>query len=710
MHKGDFLSAIHLAIAYYNGTATGNLINLPDKPAIARRIRELVTASLKWAFSEERMRDDTHYSADGRGVDLTSLFEGLAQSSVESCLAIEDMDLFETTYDAFEQAGIQGIFLAHLEPFVLDNKIKHVPPGIVKAMIGMHEDRGDYDAAETVIWSVDPLSLDINQAVTMCERHSLWDALIHVYIQALFDYVTPITKLLGPRIEPTLVYAYLEAILSGVSYPSGESLPDAEKAQGQVYDAVFGDYLTHLLVNTELFLHVLDLAFEHPFLNDSASISRQAIVNILLDRASSDLFVQIFVSRNLPKYPQFIVLPPSTLDRLLRNLASGTDDTREDRQMATEYLLSAYKPHDYDSILELFDEAGFTRILGRHYRRERKWRELAVLAIREQDADLFEDLDQIFENDTDTISVLDQSWSSILKKDITRTAILVDRWSPSLHDRVISSLDDMDQLYYLQQLLEPDHSALTVDHRHRYIALLRQYNPHHVIDYLEQAKDVNIPRLAVECERDGFVEGQLWALERQGDPATFEIAGKIIRQQGSDLYRAVSSGDYEHILVQLEETSRMAVRLAQKDPTEDNWFAILQPIIETIQSISTIDNNVSSQLRGLIQSTLLHLVSSGISFPRLFKRLVDETSGNKTSYAEFRTILTGMLDSYRAEGEMLLMSKRLMEADLFVAVEGLSKKRQCGWGPTSRTCRCGREVSNGVIMGSGQMLHTECRS
>jgi len=35
--------------------------------------------------------------------------------------------------------------------------------------------------------------------------------------------------------------------------------------------------------------------------------------------------------------------------------------TREDRQLATEYLLSAYTPHDTEHILSLFEKAGFRK-------------------------------------------------------------------------------------------------------------------------------------------------------------------------------------------------------------------------------------------------------------------------------------------------------------------------------------------------------------
>jgi hypothetical protein len=57
---------------------------------------------------------------------------------------------------------------------------------------------------------------------------------------------------------------------------------------------------------------------------------------------------------------------------------------------------------------------------------------------------------------------------------------------------------------------------------------------------------------------------------------------------------------------------------------------------------------------------------------------------------------------------MLLMSKRLMEADLFEVVEQLSKKRQGGWMAAGRICRCGKEVTEGIVLGSGQMAHKRC--
>jgi len=80
-----------------------------------------------------------------------------------------------------------------------------------------------------------------------------------------------------------------------------------------------------------------------------------------------------------------------------------------------------------------------------------------------------------------------------------------------------------------------------------------------------------------------------------------------------------------------------------------------------------------------------------VSFPRLFKRLVDTaTDAHRsmgTPYTEFRTILTGMLESYRSDGDMLIITRHLINRDLFETVEEFAHQRGRGWTPFSRgTC------------------------
>ena len=74
--QGDFLSAIQLTRTYYPGEAPRNTNGLTDE-VIEKMKRELMNASANYAFSEDRM-------LDGRGVDRTSLFEGLVSTGARA--------------------------------------------------------------------------------------------------------------------------------------------------------------------------------------------------------------------------------------------------------------------------------------------------------------------------------------------------------------------------------------------------------------------------------------------------------------------------------------------------------------------------------------------------------------------------------------------------------------------------------------------------
>ncbi|TFY83559.1 hypothetical protein EWM64_g450 [Hericium alpestre] len=445
--EGDFLNAIDLAQSYYLGTAHGNKNGLPDdahqlKAVVGERIRQLMAASTQYAFSEERMTDATHITPDGRGVDRTSLFESLTATCTRACIALDDFDfLYEDLFQSYDDAGIARIYLEQLETFILNGDIQYVPPRITQRLIAMHSEDDHPDHAERVIWHIDPECLDINQAIGLCQKYQLYDALIYVYTRALKDYVSPLVELLGlirkvmqDRRERLLrsessspseclqetmrstvlnaykIFPYLAAVLCGLTYPSEEPLdPDESfKAKRDIYTFLFfgrssvwplGEdgklvftadeeggveptypYCRLLLrFDAEAFLHSLDMAFEDPYLNDETQgVTRLIIVKILLELVSTPnlsnadiTFVNIFIARNVPKYPQFIQIPPSALHNILIGLARDPDQsTREDRQLAAEYLLSVYTPHESDRILRIFEEAHFYRILRSWYSQE----------------------------------------------------------------------------------------------------------------------------------------------------------------------------------------------------------------------------------------------------------------------------------------------------------------------------------------------------
>ena len=826
VESGDFLSAIDLTRSYYLGTAPGNKNGLPDDPlelkrVVGEKMRELMVASTRYTFSEERMTDATHRSPDGRGVDRTSLFENLVATCARACIALCDLEfLFEDLFQAYDDVGIAPIYLEQFETFVLEHDVHTVDPRIAQRMIALHAANGRPDRAERVIWHIDPVCLDIDQAVQLCQTHHLYDALMYVYTRAMRDYVAPVVEMIRlirkvtqlrrspvpdeAALEPLIVnaykvYPYLADMLTGLTYPSEEPLDEDEAIQAKrdLYAFLFhgrsstwprGDggrliltaeedggveptypYCRLLLCfDAEAFLHALDLAFEDTYLNDEArgGASRLVIVKILLEILASPssnipsavrTFVHIFVARNVPKYPQFIEMSPSVLHGILVGLATDADrSTREDRQLAAEYLLSKYTPYESEEILHLFEDAGFYRILRTWHKQEGRWAPLLLAYIHDPDirpAELFASAHEIFvsaarsqhvvpEELRDTVAV---TLPDLLHFSIIDTARFLDRHVSLLHedamDLMMISNTDHERFAYLRCLLGPPSlddeqqqarpggpsTGVPPRLRRMYIELLCKIEPTNAIpslqylpaDYLEWDEALRT------CEEQEVFDAVVWALNWRGDPKTaLQKAEAFGTRLSANVGSLVASSERREELVQervesLEAIGRTAVAIcvqrsshqaegAEDASVEDLWFQLLHMQITSVQAVSAClppaaepssSSIIVDTLRSLVQTTFSALVSAsagrgrgrGVSFPRLFTRLVEETTTTTsvamtTQYTEFRTILTGMMEAYRAEGDMLVITKHLLDRDVFETVEMAARARARGWAHRAGTC------------------------
>ncbi|KAI0663401.1 Golgi CORVET complex core vacuolar protein 8-domain-containing protein [Cubamyces menziesii] len=858
--EGDFLSAIELTRSYYVGEAPGNRNGLPDDPeklktVVGEKMRELMVASAQYAFSEERLVDATHVTPDGRGVDRTELFEGLVSTCARACMALGDFDFFfEDLFGYYDNNGIASIFLRQLEPFMLNGEIRHVPPRITQRLIALHDDDNRPDLVERLIWHIDPDCLDINQAITLCQRYQLYDALIYVYTRALQDYKSPVVELLGlvrrvqqwrrqraeaspslsslmdeQAIEPVVlnaykIYPFIADTLTGLTYPSEEPLPEEEayKAKTDVYTFLFygrssvwpegeGGKLvltsdeengveptypyTRLLLrfDAEAFLHTMDMAFEDAYLNDESNgMSRFIIIKILLEILSSPelsqeerTFIHIFIARNVPKYPQFIHIQPSVLHSILIGLAEDPDtSTREDRQLAAEFLLSAYTPHEGDRILELFKEAGFYRILRSWYKQEKEWPQLLGTYLEDPDLprhDVFTSVHDVLKASKRANkgklpqAVCDrllESLPDLLHSDIANTAALVDEHLPDQHEAACHALgpnDEHGRFLYLQYLLVPHLRKAEEDDialprkpgpspnvppwlRQAYVAMHCQFDPSGVIpalrslprDYLDSHE------AARACEEKEVFDAVVWLVDREDKPQDALTKAESFDQRlstrsadalaSSDDKAADTISDAIHKLEAVADIA-VSICLERSQPTsppdvplEDLWFQLLSSQIDSVQRIASCcslealgpservpaddprmqrEHQTISALRSLVHKTFTALMSvsstRAVSFPRLFKRLVGSASATKahvskgTLYAEFRTILTGMLESFRSEGDMLVITKHLVDRDVADTIAELVAERAKGWAPSRGVCAaCGAAFIGGKKAGEGE--------
>ncbi|KAM5355469.1 hypothetical protein ACJ41O_002115 [Fusarium nematophilum] len=610
MENGDYIGAIRLATSYYTGDADKLTVGLPEDPTLRHtmvrdKIMEIISASLKYAFGQRRKNGE---SADDDHM------KQLAETCFAACQSISNTDyLFEEMYDWYDDADIGGIFLECLEPSILEKTISIVPPTVVKDMVSHYVSHGWESRLEEMICHMETATLDLDQITLLCKQHSLYDALIYVWNQALNDYITPMIDLLSLliplmvdgdftasnmaddffSINALKVFPYLSYTLTGRVYPNGEAMDDevASKAKAEIYWFLFSGktitwpkgsghefrtvpsaesqpsfpYLRMILkFDAPSFLSALNEAFEDPFLNDSTeqhinggskgdlpeeqifgqTINRQYVLSILLDVMNANdfapedtIYLDMFIARNLPKFPQYLLFSGTTLSRVLTGLCNYPGrDLAEDAQLSAEYLLSVYHPSDMPDLMPLFKSAGFYRILKRIYKADHQYGKLVQTFFEDP-----EDQELVFECLADCLrrrsslsrrqiqeveDVVKEHARDLLELSPKLAARTLAVQGPELHLHILDSAQDGQELQheYLKTLLEPEESASedapapARDLVERYVQLMCRFKPSHVSDYigLVQSTDLRLEKLLPTMEETGVIDAAVVLMAREG--------------------------------------------------------------------------------------------------------------------------------------------------------------------------------------------------
>lgn len=612
MENRDYVVAIQLATSYFTGDANKLTIGLPEDTTlrhqmVREKLLEIMSASLKYAFGQRQknkaMISDQH-------------LQELAETCFVACQSAGDRDfLFDEMYEWYEDADVEGIFLETLEPYVLEKTITTVPPAAVKAMVTHYVSKGWESRLEEMIVHMNTATLDIDQITLLCKQHSLYDALIYVWNQALGDYITPLIDLLALlvplmqngdyassgdfmddemfSVNALKMFPYLSYTLTGRVYPTGERMGEAQasQAKAELYWFLFSGktiewpkgskkfFLTRPSGNEEpsfpylrlilkfdapSFLSALNEAFEDSFLNEAQekqlnggtgldlpeeqifglTVDRQYVVSILLelmnpaDFAPEDtIYLDMFIARNLPKFPQYLLLPGSTLNRVVAGLCNYPGrDLADDAQLSAEYLLSIYHPPELSPLMPLFKQAGFYRILKRIYKGEKQYGKLLETYFEDPEGQ-----DEVFECIAECLrphggltkkqihdihEVLKQHSSDLVSLDPTKTACTLDNYAAEMHRHTVDSLPEGSDLQYeyLRALLEPNESSndqkstLNREFIEQYVRLMCRYNASHVSDYvgLVQSTNLRLDKLLPTMEDTGVIDAAVILMAREG--------------------------------------------------------------------------------------------------------------------------------------------------------------------------------------------------
>ncbi|KAL8959175.1 MAG: hypothetical protein Q9193_003911 [Seirophora villosa] len=397
--------------------------------------------------------------------------------------------------------------------------------------------------------------------------------------------------------DASRIFPYLSYILTGRVYPTGRETDEskAKLAKAEIYNFFFsGNSNTVADTDTSAgpsesfpetsflnlrkvldfdassFLSMLNEAFEDSFLDDphdqivkgksnrstdaqkfDISFKRQSIVEILLRvmlppryEAEDTIYLDMFIARNLPPFPQFILLPGNRLDRVLVGLCEyPADDIADDCQLSVEYLLSVHQPLDMQSLVPLLSEAGFFRVLRSIYRSEKEYAKLVQTCFDEGPVNgslLYECVAECLRTSTelsdkqvqDVHTVIEKNASFFVERDVKVAAATIEDLAPSMHGTMLEALstakDDDGQFAYLQTILEPFDQTVRGSRPsiknpkppfiELYVRLLCEFNPHHVNEYIEHLKtgDLRLEEVMPALESSGVIEAAVILMAREG--------------------------------------------------------------------------------------------------------------------------------------------------------------------------------------------------
>ncbi|KAL1903602.1 Vacuolar protein sorting-associated protein 8 [Sporothrix stenoceras] len=436
------------------------------------------------------------------------------------------------------------------------------------------------------------------------------------------------------------MFPYLSYVLTGRIYPTGEIMDEAtqQQAKSEIFWFLFSGksvvwprgssaskrfltrpnqsqepsfpYLRMILkFHAPSFLSALNEAFEDSFLNDSPekqlvngstardlpeeqvfglTVDRQYILSILIeimnpaDFAPEDtIYLDMFIARNLPKYPQYLLIPESTLTKVLAGLCHYPGpDLEEDAQLSAEYLLSVYHPPDMSDLIPLFKTAGFYRILKRIYRSDKQYGKLLQTYFEDPNDrhGVFECIAECLHIQTtgdhaenpnsgavkrrtqEVYNVIREHSFELVVLDPAEAARKLDEYAPELHEHVLESIKERHDLQhtYLKTVLEDadtdntavqesqldgsrrrqkkqerDTPAASAETRRdlieQYVRLMCEFDPSHVSDYvgIVQSANLRLDELLPTMEDTGVIDAAVVLMAQDGQ--VHEAMGRLVQ-------------------------------------------------------------------------------------------------------------------------------------------------------------------------------------
>jgi hypothetical protein len=605
MEDGDFISAIGLATSYYVGDTDKLTVGLPDDDKsrhalVQEKLLEMISASLKFTFS--RTDDEGDWRNKSLKELAIVCFTGLTSMEEVDFLFEDVYDAFEEGsaekifFETLEPY-ILDEEITDVPPNVLKDLITfYAASGLASRLEEM------ICRLSTDTMDINKVTMLCQQYNLYDALIYVWTRAIGDFITPLINILSLI-KIVDFNADETenvfvastmKVFPYLAYTFTGRVYPGGGLMDDdqAYSAKKDMYRFLFsggnlawppgsGDvfltrtdkgpeptfpYLRLLLeFDTSSFMSMLNEAFEDSFLNEEQDATnghssngtkqssaltptRQYIINNLLgimtegDFDPEDIiYFYMFIARNLPKYPQHILLPGTSLHRILVGLCNyPTEVIKDDCQLSVEYLLSIYHPPNLQSLVPLFEKAEFYRVLKSVYRGSQQYAKLLETYLNDTESE-----DEVFDCIGDCLrpsrglnpkqisevkGVIVTRAKDLAAIDASRTAQTLKQYAPELLKSISDALEENSDAHYryLRALIEPETSPsgeaqspsddLPSGFTERYVQLMCKYNSTHVADFVSllNSGDLQLGPVLPALEQSGVIDAAVVLMARDG--------------------------------------------------------------------------------------------------------------------------------------------------------------------------------------------------
>jgi hypothetical protein len=816
--QGLYFEALSLLEAYYEGSVESRVISLPTVNEERRRVvLELCNVLLREVVDHLRAGSLNQPISD----TLQAVFDVALTIDGTAFLFDEVLEATESereTYLTILASAVLDDRIQHIPPEIVQELVSfYIDQGLHTRLedVLCHLDAASLDTNQLTQLAKQQGLMD---AFTHVWTHALEDfvtpliefiELIKSVLRATSATSDPstrkqdLTRLGTNTVNAVKVYSYLSLTLTGRSFPRGILMPPAkaDAARNAVYEFLFSGvtvawppgssewvltnlekpeptfpYLRLLLhFDCPTFLACLDEAFEDPFLNEgpdddrprsagvARTITRQFIINILLEVGSAQediLALYMFIARNVPKYPQFILLSGSVLQRILIGLCDYQDaEMADDCQLAVESLLSVFRPAQLQDLAPKLEQARFFRVLKSYYRVEGN--AVGLLSAYLQDTgheeEVFSCIRELLGSsgrlDADALDrvkeAVVENIVGITSIDAEKTASSIDRCAPELHKRIIQALDGNEELLfrYLKQVMPFDHDHANslpawVEGSHilRIAQLLCRYDRSMILPFLEKPGVLDLvsaDRLIEVLEQCGEFEGNVRLMSLNGQrPAALQRIQDYLSQLGievatrSDTINDAATLNANIVLIKryvamganlCAEEIRATSSVASCETAETLWVSFLSSTLGLVQRLKrsltpiTHKRHVSKQIGALADllcdtfGTLLLATSHRqvldqhanlfVSIMRQFLERAAASADSATEGDEMQMLLREVFNAHALGGQLWLLAQQILHGALSRQFATQAEQRCRGWRVRRlHCCICERVVHPPILM------------